>query len=115
MRRKQLGVSLGGLMAVLFMLIILGLLGMKVTPPYLEYSGIKKAVVAVAGGTNPAEIRKAFDSRAAIDDFQAVKGSDLEITKEGGQVVVRASYRKEVPLFWNLGLYWDFVASSKEE
>ena len=115
MRSKQRGVSLGGLMAVLFVLVIAGLLALKVIPPYMEFGNIKKAIISVGGGTNPAEIRKAFDSRAAVDDFTAVKGSDLEITKEGGQVVVRASYRKEVPLFWNLGLYWDFVASSKDE
>jgi hypothetical protein len=114
MRNKQLGVSLGGLMMVLFILIILGLLGLKVAPPYMEYGSIKKAVVAVSSGSNPAEIRKAFDSRAAIDDFTAVKGADLEITKEGGQVVVQVAYRKEVLLFWNIGLYWDFAVSSKE-
>ena len=115
MRNKQLGVSLGGLMAVLFVLIMLGLLGLKVAPPYMEFASIKSAVVSVASGTSPPEIRKAFDSRAAVDDFAAVKGSDLEITKEGGQVVVRVAYRKEVPLFSNLGLYWDFAASSKDQ
>ena len=115
MRSKQLGVSLGGLMVVLFILIILGLLGLKVAPAYMEFGSIKKAVISVSGGTNPAEIRKSFDSRAAVDDFTSVKGSDLEITKEGGQVVVRVAYRKEAPLFWNLGIYWDFAISSKEE
>ncbi len=115
MHSKQRGVSLGGLMVVLFVLVILGLLALKVIPPYMEFGNIKKAITAVQGGTNPNEIRKAFDSRAAIDDFTSVKGSDLEITKEGGRIVISASYRKEVPLFMNLGLYFDFVASSKDE
>jgi len=117
MRNRQLGVSLGGLMVVLFILIILGLLGLKVAPPYMEFSAIKNAVVSIShekSSASVSEIRKAFDSRAAIDDFTAVKGSDLDISKEGGQIVITATYRKAVPLFWNLGLYWDFVASSKE-
>jgi hypothetical protein len=117
MQNKQRGVSLGGLVVALFILIIVGLLGMKVIPPYLEFASIKKAVVRVAqekGGAGVNEIRKAFDGYAAIDDFAAVKGSDLEITKEGGQVVVSCAYRKEVPLFQNLGIYWDFAASSKD-
>lgn len=117
MRNKQLGVSLGGLIVVLIFLCILGLLGLKVIPPYMEYNSIKKAIGRVAiekGKAGVGEIRKAFDGYAAVDDFVAVKGSDLEITKEGGQVVVSAAYRKEVPLFWNLGIYWDFVASSKD-
>lgn len=118
MRNKQLGVSLGGLIAVLFILVILGLLGLKVVPPYMEFGTIKKALqdVAVQKGTaGVAEIRKAFDAQAAINDFTAVKSTDLEITKEGGQVVISVAYRKEVPLFKNLGLYWDFAANSKGE
>ena len=118
MRKQQLGVSLGGLVAALFIFIIVGLLALKVIPAYLEYGSIKKAVVSIAAEKstgNVAEIRKAFDSRAAIDDFTAVKGADLEVTKEGGQVVIRAAYRKEVPLFANIGIFWDFDASSKDQ
>ncbi len=116
MRNRQLGVSLGGLMIVLVFLMALGLLALKVIPPYMEYGNIKNAVKQIgATGTNPGEIRKAFDARAAIDDFTSVKGADLEITKEGGRVVVSAAYRKEVLLFSNVGLYWDFAISSKDE
>jgi len=117
MQKRQLGVSLGGLIVVLFILVLLGLLGLKVVPPYMEFSAIKNAIISVAQERSTAsmsDIRKAFDSRAAIDDFTSVKGTDLEITKEGGQLVISAAYRKEVPLFMNLGIYWDFVASSKE-
>jgi len=117
MRNAQLGVTLGGLITVLFILVILGLLGLKVIPPYMEFASIKNAVVSVAAEratSSVGDIRKAFDARAAVDDFTSVTGADLDITKEGGQVVIIASYRKEVPLFANLGVYWDFVANSQE-
>ena len=48
-----------------------------------------------------------------IDDINAVKPQDLEITKEGGEVVISFAYRKEIPLFANVGVYMDFAASSK--
>jgi len=118
MRNRQRGVSLGGLMVVLTLLIIVGLLALKTIPAYLEYGAIKKAVVSIAAeksGAGVADIRKAFDARAAIDDFTAVKGADLEVTKEGGQIVINVAYRKEVPLFMNIGIYWDFVANSKDQ
>ena len=35
---------------------------------------------------------------AAIDDIQSIKGSDLEITKEGDKVVVSFSYEREIHL-----------------
>ena len=118
MRNKQLGVSLGGLMAGAVVLIALAMIGLKLTPSYIEFFAIKKAVNALAtesrGGASVGEIRKGFDQRATIDDISSVKGSDLEVTKDGSGLVITASYRKEIPLVANVGVYIDFKASSKE-
>ena len=116
MQNLQHGVSLGGLLVGLFVLAILALLGMRLIPAYIEYGTAQNAIQAIARertGASPVEIRRAFDSRAAIDDISAVKSSDLDITKEGGEVVISFAYRKEVPLFMNVGVYIDFAASSK--
>ena len=113
---KQRGVTLGGLFIGLILFIFLALLGMKLIPAYMEYGTAKNAIQAIAREKNsatPAEIRRAFDARAAIDDITAVKAADLEITKEGGEVVIVFGYRKEVPLFMNVGVYMDFAATSK--
>lgn len=117
MRRQQLGFSLGALMAGAFVFIILALLGMKVAPSYMEFYTIKSALSAMSTdkrGASPNDIRKAFDQRAQVDDITTIKGSDLEITKEGNEIVINAAYRKEIPLFRNIGLHIDFAASSKE-
>ena len=117
MRGKQLGVSLGGLLAVCVILIALAMLGLKMTPSYIEYFAIKKAIVALGeesrGGTSVTEIRKNFDKRATIDAIDTVTGKDLEITKDGSEVVVSVGYRKEIPLVANVGLFIDFRATSK--
>jgi hypothetical protein len=117
MRKNQLGVSLGGLIAGAVVFIVLALLGMKVGPSYLEFSAIKKAVIAIAqekSSSSVAEIRKTFDARATIDDISTIKGSDLEVTKEGGELVISVAYRKEIPLAANVGVYIDFRAASKD-
>ena len=117
MRNKQLGVSLGGMLAVSVVLIAVAMVGLKLGPSYIEFYAVKKAVVAIAAdkrGSTVAEIRKTFDARSVIDDIRTVKGSDLEVTKDGSELVISAGYRKEVPLFGNLGLYVDFRASSKD-
>jgi hypothetical protein len=118
MRRKQLGISLGGLMAGAVVLIALAMVGMKLAPSYIEFFAIKKAVTALAqesrGGASVGEVRKGFDNRASIDAIESVRGSDLEVTKEGGVIVVGVSYRKEIPLAGNIGVYIDFKAASKE-
>jgi hypothetical protein len=94
------------------------MIGMKLTPSYIEFFAIKKAVNAIAqetrGGATVAEIRKSFDSRAMIDDINTVKGSDLEVTKDSSGIVISVGYRKEIPLVSNVGVYIDFKAASKE-
>lgn len=118
MRKKQLGVSLGGLIFGAVILIALAMLGLKLAPSYIEFFSIKKAVNAIAsekrGGASVAEIRKSFDAHATIDDITSVKASDLEISKEGGDLVIKASYRKEIPLVANVGIYIEFNAASKQ-
>ena len=111
----QRGVTLTGLMIVLFVLIFIALLGFKLIPAYVDFYTAKKAINAVARqGTTAAEIRRSFELRSAIDDVK-VRPSDLEITKEGNELVVGFAYRKEVPLFANVGIYIDFAASSKDQ
>ena len=118
MRKKQLGVSLIGLMVVSAFLITLAIVGLKLTPSYIEFFAVKKAVNALAneakGGATAAEIKRSFDRRATIDDINSIKGADLDVTKEGGAIVINASYRKEIPLVGNIGVYIEFNASSKE-
>jgi Domain of unknown function (DUF4845) len=117
MRKNQLGIGLGGLMVGAVVFIALAMGGMKLGPSYLEYASIKKAVIAIAQekpGASVADVRKAFDARATIDSITTVAGKDLEVTKEGNELVISANYRKEVPLAGNLGVYIDFHAVSKE-
>jgi len=118
MRNKQLGIGLGALMMGAVVLIALAMIALKLTPSYIEFFAIKKAVVALGqesrGGASVAEIRKGFDQRATIDDISSVKGADLEVTKDSSGIVVSASYRKEIPLFANIGVYIEFKASSKD-
>ena len=114
--QKQRGVSLGGLLIVMFIVVIVGIMSLKLIPGYIEYGKAKAAIEAIAGDRSRtgsvAEVRKAFDARATIDDITIPNAKDLEITKEGGNVVISFSYRKEFPLFANVGLYVDFAAST---
>jgi Tfp pilus assembly protein PilX len=110
---RQQGLSLIALIIGLVILGLVALCGMKVVPSYLEFRAAKNAIDAIARekqGATVADVRRAFDNRSAIDDINTVKSSDLEITKEGSAVVISFAYRKEVPLFNNVGLYIDYAA-----
>jgi Tfp pilus assembly protein FimT len=114
---RQQGLSLMALIFGFAILVIVAIFGMKLVPSYLEYRSAKSAIDALArsGGASPADIRRQFESRSAVDDINSVKPQDLDITKQGSQVVISFSYRKEVPLFRNVGLYIDYQATSGGE
>ena len=116
MRTKQLGISLMGLIMGLFVLVIVALFAMKLIPSFMEYRTAKSAIDAIARerqASSVADIRRAFEARATIDDINSIKPQDLEITKEGNEIVIAFAYRKEVPLFGGVGVYIDYAASSR--
>jgi hypothetical protein len=118
MRAAQRGITLLGLLAASVVLVFAALLFMRLLPSYIEYFTLKKTLVAISNevrgrGVNVSEVRRAFQNRSAIDDIKAVSAADLEITREGNDYALAAAYRKEIPLFANIGVYIDFEASSR--
>jgi hypothetical protein len=99
MKSKQRGISILGLLFVGIVLAFAGVVGAQVAPTVIEYQAIMKATKKVAsdGGTI-AEIRTSFDKAQNIDDFKAVSGKDLDISKNGDKVVVSFAYQKEIHL-----------------
>ena len=45
----------------------------------------------------------------------AVGPQDLEVSHEGGQLVVSATYSVKIPLFHNINLLLDFAPSSQSK
>jgi len=119
MRNRQQGITLMGLIIGAFVLVFAALLAMKLLPPYLEYFSVKKALTGIAletrgRGATAADVRRAFENRSAIDNISSVHPNTLEISKQGNDLLITASYRKEVPLFANIGVYIDFTASTRD-
>ena len=113
----QRGVALSGLIFWGVVLVLVAVLGMKVAPTVIEYYKILKDAKATVAKANPdstvADIRKSFDRFAEIDmlEFQS---KDLDVSKDGGKVVIEFAYEKRIPLFWNVSLLIDYQGSTKE-
>ncbi|MDO8959970.1 MAG: DUF4845 domain-containing protein [Rhodocyclaceae bacterium] len=118
MRKKQAGVSLSGLLVAAVIIATVSMLGMKVIPAVIEYFQIVGAVKAVANDptakNSVADARKAFERRATVDDIASITAQDLEITKEGGELVVAFAYEKRVPIVNNVSLLIYFEGSSRK-
>ena len=116
MKRKQGGISLIGLILVSIILIGVALVGIKVTPSIIEYFTIVKNIKVIASGIEGqgtvAEIRKAYDKKAEVDDTPSVTGADLDISKEGNQVVISFEYSKKINLAGNVSLCIDYAGNT---
>ena len=115
MFKQQHGITIMGLLTVLVILIVVALFGLKVIPSFLEYRTAKSTIQAIArsGVTTAPDARRAFEMRTAIDNVGSLRAQDLQITREGNQLVIGFAYRKEIPLFTNVGLYIDYAADSR--
>jgi len=117
-RKRQQGLGFAGVIILLIAIVFIAIIGMKLVPAYIEYFTIKKAITGMTQsgelrGGSVAEVRKAFDRRAAVDDITALRPEDLEISKEGNEIVVSFAYEKRVPLFYNISVLIDFAGSSR--
>jgi hypothetical protein len=114
--RKQDGVSVLGLLAVLALIFAVGVVGMKSFPVVMEYRAVQKAIVKAKGsGSTPKEIAIAFDRSAQIDDITTITGKDLTIEKSaGGELEVGFDYAKEVELQAPVSLLFRFKGSTKK-
>lgn len=116
-RSRQRGV---GFITLCLYFVVAGVIllgGLKMLPHYLEYFSIKKVIAAMASSEEVktgtvAEIRASFDRRAVIDNIAAVKGLDLEISKENNETVVSAVWQPRIVLFPGHTLLIDFEAST---
>ncbi len=112
---RQRGVSMLGILMICVVIVIVAIGAMKVIPTYIEFRGIKAAALqARDGGKTVLEIQKAFDRAANINDITTISGKDLEITKEGANIIVGFKYDKKVHLFHNVSLLIEYAGSSDQ-
>ena len=113
--REQKGLALSGLLFWGFVIAMVAILGMKVAPEYITYYKIVKATKAVAtssSGKTVAEIRTAFGKYMDVEHVSTITPEDLDISKEGNEIVIAFNYEKRIPLFANVSLMIDFQGSS---
>lgn len=112
-RAGQTGISFIGLIFVVGVLAFAGVIAAQVFPTVVEYQSILKAAQKASTGNSVPEVRQIFDKAAEVDDFKAIKGRDLEVSKEGDKVVVKFAYTKEIHLAGPAFLLIKYAGRSK--
>jgi Domain of unknown function (DUF4845) len=114
---KQRGVTITGLLMTIVVLMMVSLLGFKVFGPYKQYFTIQKVFKQIAvnpevKGGGRKDFLQAWSKYAMTDDIGVLSGDDVELTKDGNDIVISAAYSVRVPLFKNISLLIDFAPSS---
>jgi hypothetical protein len=117
MRARQRGATLLGMVTIIAILGFALYAGIRLTPLYLEYMAIARALEQTAkensGATSPQTLRNALDRRWTIETIDSIQPKDIEIKKAGSGFTMRAWYRAEAPFISNVSLVADFDKTVK--
>ena len=106
MRSSQRGITLLGALILAAFIGLFVYAGIRLTPLYLEYMNIAKAMEALkteaTGADSPVTIRNSLDRRFNIDYVDSLTARDVEVTKEGSGFVVHCAYDATAPFIANI-------------
>ncbi|MDR2127796.1 MAG: DUF4845 domain-containing protein [Burkholderiaceae bacterium] len=112
-KNVQRGISFIGLLFWAVIVAVLAVVAIRTVPTVTEYMSVKKAAKSAASSaTTVPEVVEAFDRQAAVSYITSITGKDLQVTKNGDNIVVNFSYEKEVPLFEPVYLLIKYSGSS---
>ena len=93
---RQRGVTFIGMMFIAGLLVFAAIIGLKLIPSYIEYATVVNILRDIAqspeGRGSPKEIQSSFRKHAQIDAIETIQAEDIEVDKEGDEVVLRAHY-----------------------
>jgi hypothetical protein len=117
MRSRQRGATFLGMVVIIAILGFALYGGIRLTPLYLEYMAVARALEQTAkeesGATSPQTLRNALDRRWTIETIDSIQPKDIEIKKAGSGFTMRAWYRAEAPFISNVSLVADFDKTVK--
>jgi len=117
MRNKQTGMTMVGILFIGMLVVFVAVVAMRMAPVYMEYGAIAKVLKTMSNDPDLKtmtikDVRDSFDRRATIDNISSVKGEDLDISRDGGETVVEASWSAKRPIIGNVSIVMDFTAST---
>jgi hypothetical protein len=114
--RAQRGLTLVGFIFVAALAIVAVMIGFRMVPAYIEWYTVKKVMANTLQtskeGFTLYQFRRDFDLKASADYIDSVRGADVEVTKEGNQLVATASWTKVLHLVGNVSLLLEFEATA---
>lgn len=115
-RQRQRGLTITGFVFVAIVAIIGVMVGARMIPAYIEWYTVRKVMAntlqTAKEGFTLYQFRRDFDLKASADYIDSVQGTDIEVTKEGNQLVATATWTRVLHLVGNVSLLLEFEATA---
>lgn len=112
---RQDGMTMWGMAVVIALIVFFTLLGLKLTPPYLENFKVKSILKSIgkqadAGSASREQLIEMLQKRFDIDEVHGVElRNDLKVENRGRSAkVISIAYEVRVPLAYNISALLDF-------
>jgi hypothetical protein len=117
-RQRQRGLTISGFLFVTVVVVGVVMIGFRMVPAYIEAYTVQKVLAKTLQdskeGFSLYQFRRDFDLKASADYIDSVRGSDIEVSKEGNELVASASWTRTLHLVGNVSLLLDFEATAKK-
>lgn len=110
---RERGLTLIGLIFILFFAAILALVAFRVIPAYIDYFTIKHSLQTLLDeGTDQsdADLRASLDKRLNVNYIQDITARDLEISRDGGMLTLTVPISRKEPLVGGVSICVDLDA-----
>jgi len=115
-RRNQKGLSITGFLFVAMVLVIFAMVGFRVAPAYMEYYSVQKALQRALDEARDRgslrEIQTSFQRFADSGYIDSVRGADIEVTRQGNEVIASVSWTRKLHMVANASLFLEFEATA---
>src|SRR3954463_3361280 len=109
MRKSQSGITVLGWLLLLIPVAIIAYAAIRVTPIYINYFKVVKALEQTAAeakgeAVTPAEVHASLERRFNVEYVDTPDAKEIDVHREGEHWVAVAKYEEVAPLFGNLSL-----------
>ena len=92
------------------------MIAFRMIPPYIEYFAVQKIMAKTLEdskqGFSLYQFRRDFDLKASADYIDSVRGSDINVARDGTALVATATWTRTLHLVGNVSLLLEFEATA---
>jgi hypothetical protein len=117
-RHRQRGLTMTGFIFTAIVVVAVVMIGFRILPSYIEYFSVQKVLSKTLEdskqGFSLYQFRRDFDLKASADYIDSVTGGDIEVAKDGNNLVATATWTRTLHLVGNVSLLLEFEATAKK-